>query len=604
MSFPAPPVPYPPRQRSAVEARAVVTWAGAALLLAGALAFATVIWRYSGELGRLAILGAVTALAVVGADRLRRTTPVTAEAFTAIAAGMVVVDSAAAYLGGYHPAWSAPWWAAVTLLPAGAAFVALSRRWSSPVAGVCGGILVGLGSAALALAPYTADVDLAAHDWTVTLVALSTAGLGVLSRHVPDRARRGAVLAAAWSAWTVQALSCLVALTVRALALALGDDLGPRPVWAGAIVALLVGLPLLVRPAGVGRAWFAGALAGLVLVIATARSVFEIAAPLPSGPAPLLELVACFWLLALVPSLAAWAALHLPAPYGGDRPHRVRAQALALVTAGTFILAGLDVLAQVKAARGPVATAYLLVALSMAAAVPLVAVGRRVASWVASALVAVPLAGAVGALALAAQVWPHGRPGDYVAVAGALLLLASTLSLIGTDDRRWLASRARPALWCVGGISLALAPSWGVSSVENWSVPAAAGLAAVGLLVHRRDASVTSWAVEAPAAAMLLIPSCLQGLDSENPAARLSAVTVVAVLLLLDAANRRRRGHAMVAVGVIAAVIARVLVPRLGQVPSWQLLSISGALLMWVGFTWERRRASARHVAHAWSTWA
>ena len=169
--------PAPTTHSASGQARTVVTWAGAALLLAGAPAFATVIWRQSGESGRLAILGAVTLLAFAGADRLRRMTPTTAEAFTTIAARTVFVDAVSAHHGGYAFGWQLTAWFAVTLLSAP---LACSLRFDST---------------------WVSDRALA-----TAVVALAATGVGVLTSRVTDPASRGALLPAAWSAWGVQVL--------------------------------------------------------------------------------------------------------------------------------------------------------------------------------------------------------------------------------------------------------------------------------------------------------------------------------------------------------------------------------------------------------------
>ena len=584
----------PPTATASIEARTVVTWAGAALLLAGALAFATVIWRQAGESGRLAILAAVTLLAFAGADRLRRMTPTTAEAFSAIAAGMVVVDAVSAHHGGYAFGWRLTAWFAVTLLPAGLAFLALGRYWRSSAAAVSAGILLGLGSASLAFSLTLDSTWLSDRALATALVALATTGLGVLTSRLTDQATRGALLAAAWSAWVVQALLALGEAVASFVGFGLDGGSSATSIQLAASFGLLAGLPLVIGVRGPGRAWAAGVAAGLVWSLSATLTQHAIRSMDPADNTALVWRVLCVWALVLAPTLVAWLALGGTNPAARSPLSLKRASTFSFVTATTYVLATITVVSGLNQERGPLVAASVLIAIAVAPVVPLSVLGRRLPTELTVALTSVPLAGLVAALGLAAQTFAHGRPGDVVAMAAAALAAASFLPVPVTT---------RVAMRWIAGAALLSAPLAGLTSAEAWSIPAAVVAAAGAAVAWQRDER-SSWLLEAPASALLLMPSLAAGLDGHHTSLRLSFVATAAALLLVDSTRRRRQGPAVVAVASIASVVAWVVVPRIGHVPSWQLLTLSGALLLWVGFTWERRRDAARHVAHAWTTWA
>ena len=203
------------------------------------------------------------------------------------------------------------------------------------------------------------------------------------------------------------------------------------------------------------------------------------------------------------------------------------------------------------------------------------------------------MTGLLASTGLVAPVWPGVAEGDVLAVAAAVSMLCSILLRRGT----WATATA----W--GSVAtLALASVVGFTSVEWWSVPAAVVAAGVGVHLWRRGQR-SSWLVEAPAAALLLVPTLVVGLLGDRTGARLGAVAVLATLVLLDAARRHRQGPAVVAAAALAVTVGWVLLPHASEVPSWAALAGSGALLLWVGFTWESRRATARHLVQSWSTW-
>jgi uncharacterized membrane protein len=109
---------------------------------------------------------------------------------------------------------------------------------------------------------------------------------------------------------------------------------------------------------------------------------------------------------------------------------------------------------------------------------------------------------------------------------------------------------------------------------------------------------------DAPALVLLLGPSLVLALAGQQPGSRLTAVVVVAAAALIDAARRRRQGGLVVASTALAVVAVQALGPSVRTLPAWSVMAACGVLLLWVGFTWERRRDQARHATDRFREWA
>jgi len=586
------PRPTEPGPSETGDARAsastLVTWVGAALLLAGALAFASVVWQYAGGAGRIAILAAVTLAAFAAADRLRAITPTTAEASTVIAAGMTVVDVVAIRVAGYAPDWDVLLWTAATMLPAGIAFVVLSRAWGSRAASASGVVLVAIGAAALAASPLRWDTSSAAALLSTFAAGAGSAALGLAAaraaRGTPERA---ALIVAAAMVWTVQlGVTTLLAVT------ALVDREGSATTTTLArslSVAVFLALPLLVPVRSAGRGVLAGLAAAAALVSTvwlTIGTVFSLGLSADAEQALTLLSVAT---LVVVPSLVGrWATS--AGALGGEA---ARAIGLAVPALIAYALGAVLLFVYAGYVDGTARSAVTAAVVGLVGAVPAVLLEGRAPRPVTALGAAAAVAGPLLALALVLPEHLGRTGGEVLAVLGAVVV---SLSLV-VGSRTW-----RLGVQGAGAAALVLAPLLTLTSVEWWSIPAAVVAAALGVQLWR-DGVRSSWVVEAPAAALLLGPTLLAGVLGDRTGLRLTCVAVVGAVVLLDSARRHRQGPAVVSVTAIGVALTWVVVPRLSETPSWAWLAGAGLLLLWTGFTWERRRATARHLVQSWSTW-
>ncbi len=578
----------PPTAAPGADASTIVTWVGAALLLAGALAFATVVWQYAGGTGRIALLGVVTVAALVAADRLRMLAPTTAEAAVVITAGMVLVDATAARVAGYTPGWPLAPYVAMSTLPAGLAFLLLARAWGSRAAGACGVVLVGLGTAALASWPLLADTATEVVVLTIVGAGLASAALGVASRSVRRPTERLAIIVAAVVLWGVQLAVSIVDVGLDVVGFGSSRTGGALVAEAAALSAFAL-LPLVARVRSAGF----GVVAGLAAAFPAITSVVLTAAAISASPidptTAQLWAVACLSILVLVPT--AVARMSLRAGAGTGEPARAITMAMPMVAA--YLLGGLVEVMVTQRESGDVRAALVVALLGLVAVAPTVLLDKRVESWITDLAAMSAIAGPLAAVVLLAPTLRDVHGGDALAVSAALVMLASWFVPVGT----WRTGARYAAL-----LGVVVAPVLGLTAIEVWSVPAAVVAAGFGLQAYRAGIE-SSWTVEAPAAVLLLAPSLVAGVDGAHTGLRLTAVAVLGAAVLVDAARRRRQGPAVVAVVAITFVTAWVGLPHLSEMPSWLALVAAGSVLLWIGFTWERRRDTARQLSQSWSSW-
>jgi len=184
LSVPAAAVSQPGAAEWTVDrVRSLLLWVGAALLAASALAFTAVAWSHLGDVGRAVLLGAFTGVFTGLAFALRRRLPASAEAFTALAIGLVLIDWHAVHRAGLGAQISGPtWWAWGSLLAAAYAFV-LGHAVAERATRVASAILLPL--CAELLVPAVAG---AAWSAGLALATISTAVVLGLRFVVGDRA--------------------------------------------------------------------------------------------------------------------------------------------------------------------------------------------------------------------------------------------------------------------------------------------------------------------------------------------------------------------------------------------------------------------------------
>ena len=126
-----------------------------------------------------------------------------------------------------------------------------------------------------------------------------------------------------------------------------------------------------------------------------------------------------------------------------------------------------------------------------------------------------------------------------------------------------------------------------VTTVEAYSLPAAAALLAAGLWYRRRAAS--SWEWSGPALAAAFGPTTLVALNDPGLTRTVGALVAAAAVVIVGA-RRRLIAPAWIGTAVLVAVGVRHLGPVVDLLPRWVLFAVAGTVLLSVGATYERRR--------------
>lgn len=169
-----------------------------------------------------------------------------------------------------------------------------------------------------------------------------------------------------------------------------------------------------------------------------------------------------------------------------------------------------------------------------------------------------------------------------------LLLVASV-----RRDRTYLYATA------AGGAALGATWVWlaaaDVKMVEAYTLPAAVIAFAVGTLAWKTGRA-RSWLNLGPACAIALGPTLALAIV-RNDDARAVTVGIAGLAVLLLGAWRRLQ--APIVLGAVTLVVLGIdkIGPQAVRLPRWTVLAIAGALLLWVGTTFERRRDDVQRAA-------
>jgi hypothetical protein len=258
-----PPPPLPPQarpRRAPIPVAAWVAGLGALLLLAAAATFLAMQWDVLGATARIAVVGGVTAAAVLGGARLRGPLPIVGAVVFHLGALLLPVDALGLAIQLSAPGWVR--WTAVGLT-AIVALPVLAATGRAPLLGLAS--LVGVPVAATGLAmiggPPPALVVALAGAMLLPLVSRSApAGLGPLQRSASVVLPVMAVVVGV----AVELLAALPTGGVSATAAAAGW-LSPWPVRAA--VAVVVTLTLGLRARNGDRRLVAVAIATTVLAL-------------------------------------------------------------------------------------------------------------------------------------------------------------------------------------------------------------------------------------------------------------------------------------------------------------------------------------------------
>jgi hypothetical protein len=144
-----------------------------------------------------------------------------------------------------------------------------------------------------------------------------------------------------------------------------------------------------------------------------------------------------------------------------------------------------------------------------------------------------------------------------------------------------------------------------VTLVEAYTLPLAAVLLAVGIVVDRRAAHagrpLASWATLSAGIAVGLGPTVVLSITDPGSLRPLIGLVGGAAVLVVGAVTGRR---AAVDLGAAAVAVLgiRQLAPWVGSLPNWMVIGATGVVLLVVGATFEQRRRDAREVRRRYSS--
>ncbi|HEU4675376.1 MAG TPA: hypothetical protein VFS29_05280, partial [Motilibacteraceae bacterium] len=410
----------------------------------------------------------------------------------------------------------------------------------------------------------------------------------------------------------------LTALVAGALAAAVAAaTLRPAPAVAasGAAAGTLSLLAVVV-----GTGWRGGSALQSAAAAGTAAALLALGALL--GPEPgrraaalrpaLLGVGVAGWVVALLEALSA------DVDGLAASPELVLLLAVGLAATGVALAAPASLVVAVPAGRAWPAAAAAVPALAVALAVAAGDLSGR--DQTRSLLLGV----VVAAVLTPAGTWllPRAaRPGVPAEVAAAA---AGALALIGTaadahtlwvallaagvgtsavaahPERRRLVPVAALALLASSWVRLALA---GVTAPEAYTVPAAVLLLAAGELGRRHAPATGSWRAYGPGLALGLLPALLAAVTLDG-GWRLLLLGAAALVVLLLGARGRLQAPAVLGGGVLAVLAVDLVLPYVVAgfaLSPWIPLGLAGALLLFVGATYERRRRDLQRAVHALS---
>jgi hypothetical protein len=204
--------------------------------------------------------------------------------------------------------------------------------------------------------------------------------------------------------------------------------------------------------------------------------------------------------------------------------------------------------------------------------------------------------------------------GLVVEIVGAAGMVGGVL--LAADSVTWVAAgltamvpvllvaslrRDRTNIYATAAGASALGATWAwlaaadVTVVEAYTLPAAAFALAVGVLAWR-DGRGRSWLNLGPAVALALAPTLVLAI-ARNDDGRAIAVGIAALVVLVVGARQQLQAPIVLgAVSLVALGVAKI-GPHAVRIPRWTMLAIAGALLLWVGTTFERRRDDVQRAA-------
>ena len=188
--------------------------------------------------------------------------------------------------------------------------------------------------------------------------------------------------------------------------------------------------------------------------------------------------------------------------------------------------------------------------------------------------------------------------------------------LLAAPSRAWVAAgltamvplflaastrRDRTNIYAAAAGAAALGATWAwlaaadVTVVEAYTLPAAALALAAGMFAWKTGRA-RSWLNLGPAVVLALAPTLALAI-ARNDDGRAIAVGIAALSVLLVGAWQQLQAPIVLGAVALLALGVDKLGPQAVRLPRWTMLAIAGALLLWVGTTFERRRDDVQRAA-------
>ncbi|MDY7090554.1 MAG: hypothetical protein SYR96_36370, partial [Actinomycetota bacterium] len=213
-------------------------------------------------------------------------------------------------------------------------------------------------------------------------------------------------------------------------------------------------------------------------------------------------------------------------------------------------------------------------------------------------------------LAVSALITALRRPAAEVAAhTGAAIALVLAATSAGASPERaaivfalWglvLASRVRrrghllAAVASEAAAGVLVAAGNGVTTLEVYTVPAAAVALLAGVLFARGR---SSWAAYGPALAAALLPSLASVLAADGQHLRRLLLGVAAVAVVVAGAVFKLRAPVLMGGGALVVLALHELAQFWDLIPRWIPLAVAGLLLVVIATTIERRRRDLHRV--------
>jgi hypothetical protein len=302
-------------------------------------------------------------------------------------------------------------------------------------------------------------------------------------------------------------------------------------------------------------------------------------------------------LLVLVPAVpaAGWAAL----------TRSTSITVLAVVTASALLAAVVGRNAWLRAAHAGIGAAA--------------AIGLASVAMLASG--AAPSSAGFAGLLVAAAVLLIGALARHDTIDGLVVEIVGAVGMVGgvlfaATSPTWIAvgltamvpallvasmRRDRTKIYAAAAGAAALGATWAwlaaadVTVVEAYTLPAAALALAAGTFAWKAGRG-RSWLNLGPAVALALAPTVALAIARHDDGRAIAVGIAALAVLLVGAWQQLQAPIVLGAASLVSLGVAKV-GPQAVRMPRWTMLAIAGALLLWIGTTFERRRDDVQRAA-------